>query len=200
MNTHILRIALGVGLLSSFSLSAAATPNMMAELDLNGDTAIDRTEFLSAANQKFSAMDANADGVVTKDERRAFRLLKREELAQKRFAKTDANADGFISQQEYDAARAERAEYHKSLRSERHNLHASTAENRGGEYGERTRFRPDANGDGVVDVAEHTTAAEHKFARLDKDGNGVLSQDELNSGKRHVRKRRRGHGNDGIGR
>lgn len=204
MNTRTRRLALTIGLVSAFSLNAAAAPNMMAKLDLNGDTYIDKTEFLSAANQKFSEMDANGNGVVTKDERDAFRTLKREERAQRKFSNTDANADGFISQQEFDAARAERAEKRDAKRAERKERRESMGEARRGERGskrhERTRFQPDANGDGVVDVAEHNAAAEHKFAKMDKDGDGVLSQEELKSGKHHRRKMRRGHGKDGMGR
>ena len=204
MNTLSLRIALCVGLFSALHFNAAAAPDNLAKFDLNGDSYIDKTEFLSAANQKFSEMDANANGVVTKDEREAFRTLKREMRAQNKFSKTDANADGVITQQEYDAARAERSDKREARRAEHQAQREARGESqrgqRDGKRHERTRFQPDANDDGVIDVAEHTAAAEHKFARMDKDGDGVLSQDELKRGKRKGHKKRRGHGNDGMGR
>jgi Ca2+-binding EF-hand superfamily protein len=199
MNTRTRRLALTIGFISAFSLNAAAAPDMMAKLDLNSDTYIDKTEFLSGANQRFADMDTDSNGVVTKDEREAFQARKREEHAQKRFERSDANSDGAISQQEFNTARAERNQKREAIRAERQEKRQARGE-RSGERHKRTRFQPDATGDGVVDVAEHNAAAEHKFTKMDKDGDGVLSQGEIESGKHHGRKMRHGPRKDGMGR
>ncbi len=73
----------------------------------------------------------------------------------------DANGDGGVSKEEMQA-------FHQAKREEW-----------------RAKRNPDKNGDGVVDRTEYLNAAQQRFDRMDKDGNGVLSEDE----QRH----RRGH-------
>jgi Ca2+-binding EF-hand superfamily protein len=46
---------------------------MMAQTDSNGDKAISRAEFRAAAEARFAKADANKDGIVTVEERRAGR-------------------------------------------------------------------------------------------------------------------------------
>lgn len=190
MNTRTLRIALSIGLVSAFSLTASAAPASMANMDLNGDTFIDKTEFLSGANQKFTDMDADANGVVTKDERASFKELKREEIAQRRFEHGDVNSDGAISQQEFEEVRAERDQKREVARAERREKRQARGDDRKDRRGDRERFHPDANDDGVIDVAEHTAAAERAFTRMDKDGDGLLAQDEQKHSKRRGDRKR----------
>lgn len=191
MTTRTLRLALAIGIAATFSMGATAAPGKMAALDLNGDTFVDQTEFLSAANQRFAKMDADGNGAVTKDERRAFRDLQREDRAQLRFEKKDANNDGLISQQEDIDARAARDEKREAARAKRQADRGEKQRSWEGHRGDRKRFNPDANDDGVVDVAEHSAAAQQTFTRLDKNGDGVLSADELKRKKRRGGKRHR---------
>lgn len=51
----------------------------------------------------------------------------------------------------------------------------------------REERNPDKNDDGVIDKTEFLAAAQERFDRMDKDGNGVISEDEQR------RKGRRGH-------
>lgn len=197
MNTRTLRIALVMGIASAFTFTAAATPNKMAKLDLNGDSFVDQTEFLSAANQKFSEMDTDRNGAVTKEERKAFRSIKREERAERRFARKDANSDGVISQQEDAEARASRDAEREARRAERRaerEARGDTGKRREKRAGKRNRVNPDTNNDGVIDIAENSAAAERAFARMDKDGNGVLSADELKRKKRRGKRKNRSSG------
>ncbi len=46
---------------------------MMRRADANGDQAVDRSEFVAGALRRFDRQDANSDGSVTADERRAGR-------------------------------------------------------------------------------------------------------------------------------
>lgn len=54
----------------------------------------------------------------------------------------------------------------------------------------KEKHNKDKNGDGVVDRTEFLNAAQEHFDKLDKDGNGVLSEDEQRSG--HKRGHHRG--------
>lgn len=53
----------------------------------------------------------------------------------------------------------------------------------------REKHNPDANGDGVVDRTEYIDAAQKRFDKKDKNGDGVLSEDEMDrhhhGGRRH---------------
>ena len=73
-------------------------------------------------------------------------------------AKADADKDGFITEAEMDAMRAaKRAEM-------------------------KARLFPDENKDGVVDRIEFENAARARFADLDKNKDGRLSEDEMEAG------------------
>ncbi len=90
--------------------------------------------------------------------------LTAEEMSEKNAAfieKADADGDGAVTKEEMKA-------FHQARRAEW-----------------REKRNPDKNDDGVVDRTEYVNAAQERFDRMDKDGNGVLSEDEM---------RRRGHG------
>lgn len=87
-------------------------------------------------------------------------------------AKADADKDGFITEAEMDALRdAKKAEWNAK------------------------RF-PDANKDGVIDRAEFETAARERFADLDKNEDGRLSEAELDAGRPRGHFRRGGRDGD----
>ena len=79
---------------------------------------VTRAQALADADRRFQAMDANRDGRISAEERRAYRDSKRDrrpgrELTQaefrdraaKRFDRIDTNKDGTIDAQEREAAR-----------------------------------------------------------------------------------------------
>jgi hypothetical protein len=41
----------------------------------------------------------------------------------------------------------------------------------------------DTNGDGMISTSEHVTSAESRFAKLDANGDGNLTQAELDAGR-----------------
>lgn len=86
-------------------------------------------------------------------------------------ARADADKDGFITEAEMEAMRdARKAEW------------------------KAKRF-PDANKDGVVDRNEFETAARDRFAELDANKDGRLSEEEMEAG--HHRGHHRRGGPDG---
>ncbi len=113
---------------------------MWERLDSDGDGEVLVTEIeqraAARALERAQEMDSNGDGVVTKEEAKAFHRAKKE----KRRAKREAR-----------------------------------------------RF-PDENGDGVVSREEFIEAAETRFDRLDKNADGVLSEDEKPKGNRRRRR------------
>ena len=80
----------------------------------------------------------------------------------------DADGDGYITREEFAAFQeAKKAEM------------------------KAKRF-PDANGDGVVDRSEFDNASRARFDELDKNGDGVLTEDEMPQPKRRGGRRRGG--------
>ncbi|HBS36418.1 MAG TPA: hypothetical protein DEA50_15285 [Parvularcula sp.] len=62
----------------------------------------------------------------------------------------------------------------------------------------KAKMFPDANKDGYVDRREFEDAARDRFADLDKNSDGRLSEDEMRAGHRAGHHRRGSHG-DGRG-
>ena len=176
--------------------------------DLNNDGQVTQAEFMTAATTRFVTADTNADGILTKDERKSARHAKRELRASKRFAAIDANGDGFISKDEYEAKRAERHgkmkakrdingdgvvdELDREARRAKREARRAKREASGKKGAHKRRANLDTNNDGVVTRAEYEVGTLAMFERLDVNGDGVLTKGEAR--KRGKRKhRRRGH-------
>lgn len=98
-----------------------------------------------------------------------------------RFEKLDADGDGIVTAAEMDARRADfindaDANGDGGVSEDEFRAHrqARRAER-------RAKKNPDTNGDGLVDRSEFLAAAEKRFDRLDKDGDGVIREDERRS-------------------
>ncbi len=94
-------------------------------------------------------------------------MVTAEELSERQselIAKADSNGDGALTKDELKAFRkAKREEW-------------------------RAKHNPDANGDGVIDRTEFINAAQERFDRMDKNGDGVISEDERHKRGRHGRR------------
>ena len=145
--------------------------------DTDGDGRISQAEFVSGRVTRLSALDANRDGSVAREEMQAGREARREEMAGQRFERLDANDDGAISRPEYDAARDARPE-----RSERAGRPGRGG--RGGPGGERGERGP-------VVIAEVQTRLGEQFTRLDSDQDGYLTEAERRAGHEQMREGRR---------
>jgi Ca2+-binding EF-hand superfamily protein len=184
MNTKRTLIMLSaVATLAGASL-ASAQPNGGAKrfekLDANGDGVVTLQEMEAGALARFAKADANKDGKVTAEERRAaFEAHKRE-----RFAKRDANGNGLLERSEVERmpekwfakldANGDGALSQDELRNMPHKgrgKHFKGA--RGGE----------GAGDRTITKAEVSAKVKERFQKLDKNGDGRLTQDELKRGK-----------------
>ncbi|MEM7244377.1 MAG: hypothetical protein AAF533_03485 [Acidobacteriota bacterium] len=154
----------------------------LARLDANGDGQVDWDEFKVTA-EKPNRADTNGDGIVERseipDDERSLRrfekadlngdgrvdFAEREDGLREKFAKLDQDADGLIALDDIrQRSRSQRGE-------------------RGRFQGLRSRLEKlDTNGDGALDEAEFLSADKRAEARLDIDGNGVLTKDELPEG------------------
>ncbi len=187
MNTKRTLIMLSaVATLAGASL-ASAQPNggakRFAKLDTNGDGVVTMQEMEQRALERFAKADANKDGKVTPEERRAvFEAHKQE-----RFAKRDANGNGVLERSELE--RMPEKWFAKLDVNDDGALSADELRNmRGKNRGKHHRGK-DGAGDRTLTQADVSTKVKERFTKLDKNGDGKLTQDELQHGKGHWGKR-----------
>ncbi|MFO8081763.1 MAG: hypothetical protein R6V07_15860 [Armatimonadota bacterium] len=170
-------------------------------LDANQDGKIDRDEF-RGPDEAFARLDANGDGAITRDE-----LAVRGDQAgarrrgqnqgrigdadparrwQQMLERFDANADGQISAEEFEG----REEVLKFLDANDDGVITEDEAMQAGDRArERVRMDPaerwqqllencDANEDGTIS-ADEWPARPEGFERLDRDGDGLLVEDEV---------------------
>ncbi len=115
----------------------------------------------------FEEVDANSDGLVTKEEMSAY--------AKGRFVAADLNSDGLLSLDELQAHRVQEM----TKRAEKHAA--------------RMMEHLDADNDGALSMAElekKKDRMDHMFSRLDADEDGAISADEFAKAKKHHKKKR----------
>jgi len=166
---------------------------LVDRLDHNGAGYVTSDEFVAAAQKRFARMDRNGDGRLTPDEMAADRRHgkhdgggdkadKHAPAAQQRFARADANGDGAVTADEYiAAARKLYAEF-----DTKHDGKVTAAEieasphtqERAVHVADRMVRHMDGNGDGVVAQDEFMAAAQKRFARIDRNGDGFIDAGE----------------------
>lgn len=144
--------------------------------DRDGDQRLSRAEFVDARLQRLAAADADQDGSVTSEERRAAAEARRAGRLDARFDRLDADDDGVISKAEFEARRDHRAEA-RGHRGDR--MHRRAAHARG------------MAGRGPVVIGEAQARAEAAFTRLDVDGDGFVTVAERQAVRADRREHRR---------
>lgn len=153
----------------TFAALAGGVMAQQANRPARAQAEMTQADFVDARVARLTAADANNDGTVTAEEHKAAHQAKRAERADDRFARMDTNGDGSISRAEFDAVREARAE--RGPRAERAGMRGQ----RGGRGGDRAARMADR---GPVVIAEARSKAEQAFARMDADGNGVVTAAE----------------------
>jgi Ca2+-binding EF-hand superfamily protein len=218
MSKLFTRILTTTAIISTTGASAFAGSPMLEKIDTNKDGLIQKAEFTSFADQKFSATDVDGNGLVTKEERKAQRARMGEARAKAKFSKLDRDSNGSISEAEFMAARDARkarvmkrrdvngdGQVDQQDKMARKEMHKKMKEKMKGkktkhkaahEGSKHAGMRPkiDTNGDGAVDLAEHQVATLARFAHMDKNSDNVLSADEQRPPKRMRGKRKKHHG------
>lgn len=167
---------------------------LLKHLDTAGNGYVTADEFLAAAKKRFARPDHNGDGTLTPDELTAPRwpgaqqitgeaARRRADRAGQRFARLDANHDGAITQDEYLAAATALYRQFDTQRTGRVTAGEIAAAPKAQERAERAAKRIvkhlDRNGDGVVSQDEYLAAARRRFNRLDRNADGFISADEM---------------------
>ena len=167
----------------AFAQQAPDRPARAMRADADGDSRLSQAEFVGQRVQRLTAIDADRDGSVTADERRAAMQTRMAGRADARFDRLDANDDGAVSRAEFDAAR----ETGRQARTDRgpHPMRA----HRGPGRGQRGMARMEARG--PVVIADVQTRSEQAFARLDGDHDGFVTAAEGRAGRQAMREHRR---------
>lgn len=124
-----------------------------------------------------------------------------EDRAAMMIERIDTDGDGAISRAEMEAhhaARFEAADTNNDGGISFEEMQAAR-ERRAAEHAQRMFARMDANGDGVITPDEQGEREHDPFARLDADGDGLITADEL-EGHKGPRFGRYGHGRGGPAR
>lgn len=186
--------AILVGGLAALTLTVAGgvavaqqTPDRPAHAlraDTDGDSRLSQAEFVGRRVQRLTALDADRDGSVTGEERRAAMQARMAGRADARFDRLDADDDGSVSRAEFDAARSARHE--AGAGHGPRPMHAR----RGPAAGPRAMARRQHAGAPVV-IADVQARAEQAFTRLDADHDGFVTAAEGRAGRQAMREHRR---------
>lgn len=130
-------------------------------LDQNDDGLVSEDEFVAGGARHLARIDRDGDGEVSAEELEAMRQHI-EQRVDERFEELDQNDDGAISRDELAA-----------MREQRHGQRQERIED------------ADLNQDGALSADELEEAARERFAAIDQDGDGVLTEDELRQGMPH---------------
>jgi len=121
----------------------------------------------SEAEDMFKRMDADGNGQVTAVEHAQF--------AENKFKQSDTNYDGQVSAAECTAAEVA---YHKKNKMDEKVEKATAAHIR----------LVDTDGNGQISSSENATFARNAFAKADKNGDQLLSEDEVEDAHKEMKK------------
>lgn len=173
--------------------AAAQAPGQIARIDTNRDGIVSLQEFRRAREADFRLLDRNRDGRISRTEfvlrGRGDVLARRRRAA--RFEQMDRNRDGQVSAAEYRAfgdelfSRLDR-DRNRQLTAEELRLPVAVGSASPAPSGRTGGAPPPPDSTGP---ARRVDAAQAAFARIDRNGDGVITGDELDAARRAAFKR-----------
>ncbi|MBX3477942.1 MAG: EF-hand domain-containing protein [Brevundimonas sp.] len=165
-------LAPAAGALAQDAPRQGAPTRHASRIDTDNDGRISRAEFLSRID-RMAAQDTDADGTLSRDERRAAMQARMTQRRAEAFARLDADGDGVISRAEFDAPRAKAG---------------AAPRMRPGPHSRRGSIRSAS-----LDLNQMRDRAAQAFDRMDADSDGYLSADERRAARAERRPHRRPH-------
>ncbi|MEH6664981.1 MAG: EF-hand domain-containing protein [Brevundimonas sp.] len=133
---------------------------------MDPDARVSQAEFVEQRVARLTAMDANGDGLVSREEMQARRQARMGEMQDRMFERMDADGDGSVTRAEFDAAHERRM-----------GGRAGRGHHRGA-GGHGMGMRLDRGGAGVT-IEQARQRATEQFARMDADGDGFVTGAEM---------------------
>lgn len=162
---------------------------MFSAADANADGVLTRQEFDAAHGAHFAEMDANTDGQVTREERRAGRRERghgRHGRRESHLAEADANGDGSITRDEF---LAHPLAMFARLDVNNDGVISAAERPQGPPHGGGHGGGPDADNDGRLSRAEFDARGAAMFDRLDANDDGRVTREEAAAAHAHHRGR-----------
>ena len=152
---------------------------------------VTRQEVIERVDQTFGRLDADRDGRVTTDERRAARERRRAEMADRMFDRLDANGDGSITREELREGRSQRGR--RGMRMAGPGGADGPGFRGNGENERRGPGMRGRRGAGAREITreEMRERALARFDRMDLDRNGTLTAEERRQARDARRERMR---------
>lgn len=175
---------MGAGFLLATGLTVAAyaqaQPTTAVQAPAKAEAVRSKADMLAMANAQFDRMDANRDGRIDANDRRA--------QTKARFAEIDADKNGSISGDEFAQAHSRPMASGKGEHKRRHG-----AGRHGGMRGANGMMlrMADANGDGAVTRAELTATIDNRFTMADSNKDGQVDRDERRAMHKMMRQKHR---------
>jgi Ca2+-binding EF-hand superfamily protein len=183
--------------------------HMLQKMDTNGDGRISLNEYLAAATARFKGIDTQNKGSIDvaaiasspetakRDERMAQFMVKHLDsagngyvtqdeflaAAKKRFARLDKTGDGKLTPDEFAAPRWSRQQAGASQPTA-----AVDQSGRRAQFAQKHFDKLDANHDGIVSLDEYLAAATTMYQKLDTQGNGKVTAEELAASPRTLKR------------
>jgi Ca2+-binding EF-hand superfamily protein len=156
----------------------------LEELDTNGDGVVTTAEFQAHALDRWTQADANKDGKVTADEFKAAHAAH----AQEHFAKKDSNGDGVLQRNEVQKMPDEfftKLDTNKDGVLSKDEMAAFGPGKHFAKVEEGKGLPGDENEDGVITKDEAIAGSQKWAKKIDVNGDGTLSKDELQKAHPH---------------
>ncbi|MEM6856940.1 MAG: hypothetical protein AAF559_03640 [Pseudomonadota bacterium] len=181
----------------------AKSAERFAKMDANADGSLSREDREARAANRLAGSDTDQDGEISPQEMTAAREKREAERAERRaemqttlFERLDSDGSGGLSQAELEAGKAMRAQMGGEGR--RRGKGPRMGRTRPTKMAMMALRRADTNYDNAVSREEFDAMIEARFARIDTDGSGAITEAEREAAKSQMRARLRNRTGQGA--